>query len=93
MDIVHENTTQDGAFILMNNGEQLGLMAYRWICEDQFNIVHTEVSPEHQGQGLAKKLLNAAVDYARSENKKIRATCSYAKAVLESDKLYADVYV
>ena len=46
---------------------------------DVFVITHTEVSPEHKGEGLGKELLAAAVDYARQKGKKIRPRCSFVE--------------
>lgn len=53
-------------------------------------IESTFVSEELRGQGIALKLMNKAVEYARAENKKIIPLCSYAKKVLSSNE-YGDV--
>ena len=49
-------------------------------------IVHTGVESDYQGQGIARRLVNLVIDYSKKENKKVIATCSYAKKVLEDNK-------
>lgn len=53
---------------------------------DTWNIVHTEVNNEYQGQGIAKKLVECVIENAKKCNKKIEADCSYAKKILERQK-------
>lgn len=50
------------------------------------NIVHTGVESDYQGQGIARRLVNLVIDYSKKENKKVVATCSYAKKILEDNK-------
>ena len=51
--------------------------------EDYWNITHTEVNDEYQGQGIARKLVECIIENAKKENKKLIAECSYAKKILE----------
>lgn len=51
--------------------------------EGTWNIVHTEVDKNYQGQGIARKLVECVIENAKKFNKKIIADCSYAKMVLE----------
>lgn len=48
-----------------------------------FTIEHTIVDGSLQGQGIAGKLVQAAVDDIRSQGGQVRATCSYAVKWLE----------
>lgn len=45
---------------------------------DTWKIVHTEVNKSHQGQGIAKRLVEMVMKEAENNNKKIIAECSYA---------------
>lgn len=54
-------------------------------------IDHTFVSENLRGQGIALKLVNKVVEYARTEHKKIIPQCSYAKKVLTGSRDYEDV--
>ena len=42
-----------------------------------------EVNKSHQGQGIARKLVENVIENAKKYNKKIIADCSYAKKIIE----------
>lgn len=50
---------------------------------DTWNITHTEVDSAYEGQGIAKKLVESVIQNANIRNKKLEATCSYAKKLIE----------
>lgn len=54
-------------------------------------VDHTFTDPSLRGQGIARKLVEKVADYARENNLKVSATCSYAQKVLAEDA-FADVY-
>jgi predicted GNAT family acetyltransferase len=54
-------------------------------------IDRTFVCESLRGRGIALKLVNKAVEYARAEHKKIIPACSYAKNVLTGREEYSDV--
>ena len=54
-------------------------------------VDHTIVSEELQGQGIAKKLLNHLLDYARKNNYKIVPVCPYVKAAFEKNPSWSDL--
>jgi predicted GNAT family acetyltransferase len=54
-------------------------------------IDHTFVDPSLRGQGIALKLVDEMVKFARDHKKKIIPVCSYAVKVLERDPKYNDV--
>lgn len=59
------------------------------VCEftsenNVWNITHTYVSEDYQEQGIAKRLVNKVIEEATVNNKKLIATCSYAKKVLDN---------
>ena len=55
--------------------------------DDIWNITHTEVDSAYQGQGIAKKLVENVIQNAKTLNKKLEATCSYAKKIIEKDNM------
>jgi predicted GNAT family acetyltransferase len=73
MDIVHHpdrsrfEATVDGC---------LSVCAYRR-QGDVLLMTHTEVPPELQGHGIAARLVQAALDWARAEGLRVRPLCSY----------------
>ena len=56
-------------------------------------IDHTYVSDELRGQGVAGKLLEQVVLYARENNKRIKPLCVFAKKRMEDTPEYHDVLV
>lgn len=54
--------------------------------ENTWNIIHTEVNNNYQGQGIARKLVECIIENAKIKNKNLIADCSYAKKVLEEGK-------
>lgn len=52
---------------------------------------HTYVSDELRGQGIAGKLFDKLIEFAREENKKIVPECSYVKVKMERSAEYEDL--
>ena len=48
--------------------------------DDIWNITHTEVDSDYQGQGIARKLVENVIENSQKYNKKITAT-RYSKKV------------
>lgn len=91
IEIKQTNSETKGFFKAAENEKQAGLMTYSWAGEDKFIINHTEVSPDFNGKGVGKKLVLAAVDFARKENKKIIPLCPFAKATFDKNEDLRDV--
>lgn len=53
-------------------------------------IDHTIVDKEYGGQGIAGKLVDEVVNYAKENNLKISSTCWYASKRLKDEK-YKDI--
>jgi len=81
MNIIQDNNATRGAFIAIDNEVEAGLMTYTWAGETKFIIDHTEVNEAFNGQGVGKKMVLAAVDFARKNNLKILPLCPFAKSV------------
>lgn len=56
-------------------------------------IEHTFVDESMRNQGIAKKLLDQAAEYAREHNFKMEPVCSYAVVAFERYKDYDDVKI
>jgi predicted GNAT family acetyltransferase len=74
------------------DGLQVGELTYT-IDGTRMTIRHTEVDFALRGTGAARKLVDAAVQWARAENLKIASRCDYAAEVLAKSPEYADVLV
>ncbi|MFL6374739.1 MAG: GNAT family N-acetyltransferase, partial [Pyrinomonadaceae bacterium] len=59
----------------------------------EINAYHTEVADSLAGQGVGKKLVAELVDYARENDVKVHATCSYANKVMSESDQYKDLLV
>ncbi|MFA7448856.1 MAG: GNAT family N-acetyltransferase [Weeksellaceae bacterium] len=91
MKIERKDDGKKGEFTAINEGEKAGLMTYVWTGEDKFIIDHTEVESEFSGQGVGKKLVMAAVEFARENKLKIIPLCPYAKSVFDKSQELHDV--
>lgn len=93
MEIKHNKTETKGKFSLIDTGKEIGELTYSIAGKDKIIIDHTEVGDDHEGQGLAKKLVMAAVEYARENKIKILPLCPYAKKVLNRGDEFKDILV
>jgi predicted GNAT family acetyltransferase len=93
MQDVVSHTEQDGrgSFIIERDGARIGEMTYRRGDATHVTIDHTEVDPALRGGGVARRLLDAAVAWARQTNTKITPRCSYVVVQFARDKSIADV--
>jgi predicted GNAT family acetyltransferase len=92
LEIGHEEADRRGAFLVEREGQRLAEMTYSRVDESHVIIDHTEVHPKLQGLGVARRLLDTAVAWARETGTRIAATCPYAKAQFEKDPSIRDVY-
>lgn len=79
-----------GRFVMQDGEREVGELVYAR-SGGRVTIVHTEVAPFLRNAGQAARLVDAAVQWARTENLKVDARCSYARAVLVRTRAYADV--
>lgn len=72
--------------------EKVGYCQYQVKEDKLWDIQHTVVNKAYGGKGLAGKLLDAVVDYAKENEIKLIPTCSYAKRKFdENPDKYGDV--
>ena len=91
MEIQQTNDAKRGYFEAIEDGKEAGKMTYTWAGDSKFIIDHTEVSPDFNGKGVGKKLLMAAVEYARTNDLKIIPLCPFAKSVFDKTPDIRDV--
>ncbi len=89
--IEHEESDGRGAFFVAKEGVRLAEMTYSRTGPALVIIDHTEVHEALRGLGVARKLLDAAVAWARDTKTRITATCPYAAAQFEKDPSIRDV--
>jgi predicted GNAT family acetyltransferase len=91
MEIQQINDTRRGYFEAIEDGKEAGKMTYTWAGDSKFIIDHTEVNEGFNGKGVGKKLVMAAVEYARTNNLKIIPLCPFAKSVFDKVEEIRDV--
>ncbi|MGI8948298.1 MAG: GNAT family N-acetyltransferase [Ornithinimicrobium sp.] len=70
--------------------ERVGLIDYR-TQGDTVDLVHTEVDPDQQGQGVASDLVRGALDTIRLEKMTVVPTCPYVARWLDGHEDYQDM--
>lgn len=78
-------------FALDQNGALLAEVTFPDREDGVAEIDHTFVDDSLRGQGIAGKLLEAAVQVLREEGKRARPTCSYAVSWFEKHPEQADL--
>lgn len=80
-----------GAFVIERGGERLAEMTYAGSAGGTATVDHTWVSDSLRGQGVAKRLVDACVQWARASGTRIVPKCSYARAVFKRHEDLQDV--
>ncbi len=88
--IRHLAQADHGEFVLERDGRRVGELAYT-LGGGRMVIRHTGVDVALRGSGEARRLLDAAVAFARAGGLKVLPRCSYAEVVLGRSAEYADV--
>jgi uncharacterized protein len=91
-DAVHEVVHEPEAdrFVLRHGGREAGELTYQR-AGNRAALLHTEVLPQLRGQGLARQLVLASVQWARAEKIRLTPVCWYTKVVLERSSEFVDV--
>lgn len=73
-----------GAFVALTADKKLaGQMTFSKAGDSLFIIDHTEVEPSFEGQGVGKKLVQAAIAYIREKGVKVIPLCPFAKGYFD----------
>ena len=92
MEIQHKDNGKQGLFYIELDGKKVAEMTYEHSGDQQITIDHTEVGESLKGQGVGKKLINAAVDYLRANNLKAVVACPFVQSVFEKNhEEYQDI--
>jgi len=92
---VISDNPESGAFELRDAGRLVGLARYAVVPASEGNaervvFFHTEVSRAYEGQGLAGRLAEAALDQTVASGRTIVPVCPYIKAFLRRHEQYAE---
>jgi len=86
------NDRKRGVFVVNGGDGQSGEMEVA-VMKGQLVVYHTEVTPEAEGKGFAKQMLDAMVDYARQHKLQVVPLCQYVAAQFKrKPDDYSDVW-
>jgi len=91
MEVIQEKGTTEGAFLATDGDRVIGEMTYIWSGTNHFIINHTEVINQYQGQGVGKKMVEKAVEFARENKCTIYPQCGYVRGVFNRCPELTDV--
>ena len=89
--IAREDAGSAGQFVLRSAKGVLGKLDFTRPKKGVLQINHVEVNPSQRGSGLGRRLVEAAVQWARDERLTVVPRCSYARSVVEGDPALRDV--
>jgi uncharacterized protein len=84
------NNTGQHRYELTLDGNVAALINYR-LHGSRIDLIHTEVTPEHEGKGLASRIAAFALDDARRRGLTVTPSCSYVAKFIERHPQYADI--
>lgn len=73
------NESKQGSFFIEQQGRQVAELDFE-VRDNLLNAYHTGVRPELEGQGIAGKLFDEMVGYARKNDYRVIPSCSYVLA-------------
>lgn len=82
--ITHTSSEGQNYFAISNGAQKIGILTYSMPTPGVMVIDHTEVDADHQGKGLARQLVMAAVNFAKENNLKVNPLCPYADRVFKA---------
>jgi uncharacterized protein len=90
--IEHEQQGHRGAFFVERDGRRLAQLSYT-VAGTRVILDHTEVDDALRGTGTGRKLVAAAVDWAREEDVQLMPLCPFARSVFDKSPEFSDVLV
>ena len=92
MEIQHHHRETNGEFFVSDESQhKIAVMTYTMVDDKTILIEHTIVSEVLEGHGIGRKLVDAAVQFARKKGFRIIPQCSYANSVFKKTPEYNDI--
>lgn len=80
-----------GRFELHRDGDLVGWLYYTHLRPNRYALLHTEVEPSHQHQGVASAMVRRVLDEIRTREGTITAICPFVVDYLSRTTTYADL--
>jgi predicted GNAT family acetyltransferase len=77
-------------FEISRDGEVVGFTQYHR-GPRAIALIHTEIDPAHEGEGLASQLIRAALDSARAEGVAVLPFCPFVRRFIGAHREYLDL--
>lgn len=88
------NITDGRIYMNDDTGKMIAEVTFTELDDNTILVDHTFVDDSLRGKGTAGKLMLEVIDYAKTHNKKIKASCSYAVKWFDKNKNeYKDIYI
>jgi predicted GNAT family acetyltransferase len=89
--IAREEHGDSGQFFIEHHGRRVAELRFSRTVPSTAVIEYVGVDLSLRGRGVAKRLVDAAVEWARDEGISLRPACSYAAAQFDRDPSIQDV--
>jgi uncharacterized protein len=80
-----------GRFELHRDGDLVGWLYYTHLRPNRYALLHTEVEPSHQHQGVASAMVRRVLDEIRAREGTVTAICPFVVDYLSRTTTYADL--
>lgn len=81
-EITFHNNESDSQFVVHTQGAQ-GMIEYEKQAPKHLDLYHTEVDPELEGKGVARVLVQRALEFCKANEFKVTPTCTYVAAYIK----------
>ncbi|MBC8155067.1 MAG: N-acetyltransferase [Bacteroidetes bacterium] len=75
----------------MTTDGKLSFVEFQQADDETLALIHTEVHPDLEGQGVGSKLVKGVLDYARTNNLHIMPYCPFVAIYLKRHADYQDL--
>ena len=86
-EVSFHNNESDNQFVVRSQGAQ-GKIEYEKHSPDHLDLFHTEVDPELAGKGIAKVLVQRALEFCKANEFKVTPTCTYVAEYIKRHPEY-----
>lgn len=91
-DYVVRDNPEERRYEILRDGEVVGGILYR-AAPGVIVLVHTEVAPTEEGQGVGSRLVRGALDDIRSRGLRVAPVCPFVAAYLRRHPEQRDLVV
>jgi predicted GNAT family acetyltransferase len=91
--VVRDNPDEERYELLVSDRLVGEIQYHHRRSSDRIAFIHTEISPELEGQGLANKLVAGALDDVRAHGLHVIPICPFVSTYLQRHPEYEDLVV